>query len=69
MSTTKLKTAAEAAGYAMVNPDDFVGDPKLMIIRKAPTDNSSIENEQARQAARWWPSLELFSLTGGKAPA
>ena len=69
MSTKKLKTAAEAAGYAMVNPDDFVEDPKLPIIRKAPMDNSSIENEQARQAARWWPSLELFSLTGGKAPA
>jgi hypothetical protein len=69
MSTKKLKTAAEAAGYAMVNPDDFVGDPKPLLIRKAPTDNSSMENGQARRAARRWPSLELFSLMGGKAPA
>jgi hypothetical protein len=69
MSTKKLKTAAEAAGYAMVNPEDFAGDPKPLIIRKAPSDNSAMENEQDRQTARWWPSLELFSLTGGKAPA
>ena len=69
MGTKKLKTAAEAAGYAMVNPEDFAGDPKPLLVRKAPEDNSVMEDEKVQQASRWWPSLEMFSLTGGKAPA
>lgn len=69
MVSNKLKTAAEAAGYAMVNPEDFAGDPKPRLEREAPARKSPEDEQKHASTSRWWPSLDMFSLTGGKAPA
>lgn len=69
MGSNKLKSAVEAAGYAMVNPEDFAGDPRPHLIREAPKSQQTAEQDKTASASRWWPSLDMFSLTGGKAPA
>lgn len=69
MATKRLKTAAEAAGYAMVNPEDFAGEAKPQIFRKTTMGKTASETGKADTASRWWPTLDVFSLPGGKAPA
>jgi hypothetical protein len=72
MRANKLKTAAEAAGYAMVNPEDFAREPRPLVLRKAPRPTETgakPEAAPAPQPARWWPSFDLFGMSGGKAPA
>lgn len=70
MGANKLKTAAEAAGYAMVNPEDFAREPKPLVLSKTPTATErKDESETVVPQWRWWPSLDVFGLNGGKATA
>jgi hypothetical protein len=69
MGSRKLKSAVEAAGYAMVNPEDFAGDPRPHLIRHAPPSKQADEKAKTSATSRWWPSLDMFSLSGGKATA
>ena len=69
MGSDKLKSAADAAGYAMVNPEDFAGDPRPQFILKTPPAEQSTDQPKSAPQSRWWPSLDIFSLSGGKATA
>jgi hypothetical protein len=69
MGSDKLKSAADAAGYAMVNPEDFAGDPRPQLILKAPTSDQPTNQPNSKAQSRWWPSFDILSMSGGKATA
>ncbi|MFY0611971.1 MAG: hypothetical protein JXQ99_10635 [Hyphomicrobiaceae bacterium] len=65
MGAKRLETAAQAAGFAMVNPDDFAGEatpvlqPRIQPAAKAKPDT----------AIKSWLNWDYLRLAGGKAPA
>ena len=65
MGAKRLETAAQAAGFAMVNPEDFAGDA-------APVLQARVEPPQksAQQTiVKTWLSWDYIRLTGSKATA
>ncbi len=74
MGSSRLRTAAEAAGYAMVNPEDFVvrddadskeamAEPEIIENRAIVPDKSSDKPKTSR-TQRNWLSWDYFKLTG-----
>lgn len=65
MGAKRLETAAQAAGFAMVNPEDFAGDA-------APVLQARVQPPQKptqQTAIKSWLSWDYLRLTGSKAPA
>ncbi len=65
MGAKRLETAAQAAGFAMVNPDDFAGDA-------APVLQARVEPPQQptqQTIVKTWLSWDYIRLTGSKATA
>ena len=65
MGAKRLETAAQAAGFAMVNPDDFAGDATPVL--QAPTPAKSAATPQT--TIKSWLTWDYLRITGGKAPA
>jgi hypothetical protein len=65
MGAKRLETAAQAAGFAMVNPDDFAGDvTPILQPRTQPAPKATPQT-----AVKSWLNWDFLRLTGGKAPA
>lgn len=66
MSARRLEDAAAAAGFAMVNPEDFAHE-------SAPSrrDDTAVTEPNQKQPApsKSWLNWDYARLTGGKAPA
>ena len=65
MGSKRLENAAAAAGFAMVNPDDFAGEaaPLLRNPEHAP------QPTHETNALKSWLTWDYMRLTGGKATA
>ncbi|MBU2533659.1 MAG: hypothetical protein KKB37_13030 [Alphaproteobacteria bacterium] len=64
MVSKKLENAAAAAGFAMVNPDDFAREA-------SPVEREIVkpDREAAKPAAKSWLTWDYIRLTGSKATA
>ena len=65
MRTNKLRTAAEAAGYAMVNPEDFAAEAPRQAAQSRPIPGPE---EKKRTGDGAWFGWQLF-WSGGAKPA
>jgi hypothetical protein len=64
MGVKRLKNAADAAGFAMVNPDDFEDQTTLEISAPAPTKKNN-----SQPTSKSWLTWDYFRLVSGKATA
>lgn len=71
MASRRLENAAAAAGFAMVNPDDFAREAKPVAHLDTQSDKPiSPDTRQSSDAPRSWLKWDYLRLTsGGKAPA
>ncbi|MGI9479715.1 MAG: hypothetical protein ACR2PI_23640 [Hyphomicrobiaceae bacterium] len=65
MGAKRLENAAQAAGFAMVNPDDFAGDAAPVL--QARTQPAAKTPPQT--SIKSWLNWDYLRLTGGKATA
>lgn len=66
MGAKRLENAAQAAGFAMVNPEDFAGDAAPVLQpRVQPTSQSTSQQSVLKS----WLTWDYVRLTGGKATA
>ena len=65
MGAKRLENAAQAAGFAMVNPEDFAGEaaPVLQAEVQAP------QEPMQKTALKSWFAWDPMRLMGGKATA
>ncbi len=73
MSSKSLKSAAEAAGYAMVNPDDFAGEAVIVTRAEPPRQEQAAAAEptatEPRERSKTWLSWESIGFPRSNAPA
>lgn len=66
MGAKRLENAAQAAGFAMVNPEDFAGDAAPVLQpRVQPTQQATSQQGSLKS----WLTWDYMRLTGGKATA
>ena len=65
MGSKRLENAAAAAGFAMVNPDDFAGEAAPILRHPEPTPQATPKGN----ASKSWLTWDYIRLTGGKATA
>ena len=64
MGSKRLQNAAAAAGFAMVNPDDFAAETAVK-----PVEHPVEPAPQPAESAKTWFSWDMTRLTGPKATA
>lgn len=70
MGAKKLENAAAAAGFAMVNPDDFGADRNIEFQPQQADKGTTGETEHtAASPVRSWLTWDYTRLMGTKAPA
>ena len=65
MASKRLEEAAQAAGFAMVNPEDFAGEAAPVFQVREPQAHEPTKPT----AQKSWLSWDYMRLTGGKATA
>lgn len=73
MGSKRLESVAAAAGYAMVNPDDFAGEAAPALEPRHNEHVSATPGQQPiaikKSAPKTWLTWDYFRLSGFKAPA
>ncbi len=69
MGAKKLENAAAAAGFAMVNPDDFGADRNIELQPGHHGETASGETSKAATTVRSWLAWDYSRLMGNKATA
>ena len=64
MGVKRLRNAANAAGFAMVNHDDFEDQAHLQLSTSAPS-----EQTKPHPTSKSWLTWDYFRLVSGKATA
>ena len=64
MGAKRLEDAAAAAGFAMVNPDDFAHESTPVVQPQEPAPSTV-----AKPNGKSWLNWDYLRLTGGKATA
>ena len=69
MGAKRLENAAQAAGFAMVNPDDFVGDAAPVLQPGAEPQAETQPETDRSTAIKSWFTWDYMRLVGSKATA
>ena len=71
MGANRLENAAAAAGYAMVNPDDFAREAALVASADVHETPETVATAKTAQGTTTWSWLnwDYLRLTGNKATA